>query len=1025
MGRIFGFDIGTTSIGSAVVDWDEASAKGRIAHLGVRIFPEGITEKLREPRNKARRTARQLRRQLRRRRLRRRTLNEELARLGLLPAFGTPEWAEAMGVDPYELRKEGMRRALGPFELGRALYHLVKRRGFRPRDERGEFDAGDAQAKKEEGVVKESLEKLSAEMGDRTLGAFLAAQEKKRGRYLGRGMIDNEFRALWHAQAPHHPGILSEANFTRLHNIAFHQRPVFWRVKTLGHCDLMPGRSLCPRAAWAGQRFRMLQMLNSLRLVGGNARRLTEDEREKVLAKLQRREKMPFDSVRKTIGLPTHEKFNLEIGGEKRLLGNATEAALIGIFGKSWDELPAHDRIRVEISERLWHADYRLIGNAKVEIRSAQETVERRQKLAQSFQVDWNIDAEHAKALAALELPGGWLRHSKAAIERLLPQMESGVNYGDLINGLEFADWRRETFPDRNQATGEIFDFLPSHPKSMPDVRNPTVNRALNELRKVANNLVRAFGKPDLIRIELTRELRQPRKEREAASKRMRDQEVLRKKAIADLRENGFAEPSEDQIRKWLLWHECDKTCPYTGARICFDDLFRTGRFQIEHIFPRSRSLDNGLGNKTLCESTINKDKSNRTPFEYFQGRPEEWELAKSRLAALVKKGFPEAKARRFQRETYQKSDEEDFAERQLRDTGYIARAARDFLKQLFPDTEVDARRVESCNGRATAQLRRRWNLNGLVGEGEGKDRSDHRHHAVDAVAVACATRAYVKRLSDAYRDRELGKPMPEIKAPWGGFREEAAAALGSLVVSHRVQGKASGRLHEQTTLGDTGEAISAGGVSLRRFVKRKPVGELSEGEIDLIRDKAVRELIQAKVAEAGGNLSVLKTPLRMPARAGNLGPEIRHVRLFVDRQIKVMASLKPENRAFAEQGQGSNHHIAIYDKAGKADHETLTLIDVRRRIAAKEPIVRRRRPDGAQFVISLAPGDTLEEIVDGRPRYWVVRKFNEKGRVFYKAVTSVGQPKPEVSFGPGRFLQPGIRKVKVDPIGRVTRAAD
>jgi CRISPR-associated endonuclease Csn1 len=122
MPRIFGLDIGTTSVGWAVIDWDDGIAEGQVIKLGVRIFPEGTVPvgQKRESRNRARRDARLLRRQLRRRKQRRKDVGHLLTSAGLLPPFGTAAWHDAMASDPYEARSRGLNAPLTPFECGRA-----------------------------------------------------------------------------------------------------------------------------------------------------------------------------------------------------------------------------------------------------------------------------------------------------------------------------------------------------------------------------------------------------------------------------------------------------------------------------------------------------------------------------------------------------------------------------------------------------------------------------------------------------------------------------------------------------------------------------------------------------------------------------------------------------------------------------------------------------------------------------------------------------------------------------------------
>ena len=129
--RIWGLDLGTTSIGFAVVDHDSQEQSGQIIKMGVRIFPEGVTEKELEPRNRRRREKRLLRRQLRRRKLRRVELTKRMAEVGLLPKFESEEWKDLMNTDPYQIRSDAFERKLDEHEVGRALYHLIQRRGFK------------------------------------------------------------------------------------------------------------------------------------------------------------------------------------------------------------------------------------------------------------------------------------------------------------------------------------------------------------------------------------------------------------------------------------------------------------------------------------------------------------------------------------------------------------------------------------------------------------------------------------------------------------------------------------------------------------------------------------------------------------------------------------------------------------------------------------------------------------------------------------------------------------------------------
>ncbi len=178
MPLIFGLDIGTTSIGFAVIDHDSVSRTGAIRRMGVRIFPEARNSKG-VPLNQERRAARMRRRQLRRRRQRRRRLGDILFEAGLLPARDSSAWQRLMKeTDPYDLRRRAAEgEALPPHDLGRALYHLAQRRHFKGRDidevsDDTVQDREDADEKKAQTARDRTRERLKEDGG--TLGSWLA-----------------------------------------------------------------------------------------------------------------------------------------------------------------------------------------------------------------------------------------------------------------------------------------------------------------------------------------------------------------------------------------------------------------------------------------------------------------------------------------------------------------------------------------------------------------------------------------------------------------------------------------------------------------------------------------------------------------------------------------------------------------------------------------------------------------------------------------------------------------------------------
>ena len=1070
--RILGLDIGTTSIGFALIELDKAKESASILRLGVRIFPEA-RDPDHTPLNQQRRAKRMLRRQLRRRRERRRGLNEFLASNELLPSFGSDDWINVMAVDPYALRAKGLSEALSAHELGRALYHLAKHRHFKERDlaEVGESEtlkSDNPDVSKPPKTLKDNLkdsdtdeEVLSTEArkhfvaalraSGQTLGQNLAERPpgaKRRGEHATRAIVEDEFSRLISTQKSHHAALRNHDVLETLNETIFMQRPVFWRKSTLGKCPLMPNEPLCPKGAWLSQERRMLEKVNNLAFSGGNGRPIDTNERAALLDALRTQKSLSWGSARKTLepifkarGESARSlRFNLEAGDEKGgLKGNLVEAELAKIFGLRWSSHPYKQELRDSVPGALWQADYGEIKTQRVVIRSEKDRASRRTILAQRLISDYSTSAPEAETIVKLHFPQGWEPYSTEALRRILPKLEAGERFGSLINGPDFSAWRAEHFPQRDQPTGEVIDRLPSpradrkatyaqreEAQRIGTVRNPTVVRVQNELRKVVNNLISLNGKPDLIRVELARDIGKSKRERDEISKGMRKKKGVREKALNDLNENGRTNPSKDDIEKWLLWKECGEQCPYTGEKIGFDDLFSGNpRFETEHIWPRSKSLDNSFRNKTLCRKDINLAKGNRIPLDYFRSKPDEWQAVKERVWKMVGKDSMNAgKARRFCAD----SMPNDFSNRQLTDTSYAARQASEFLRRLWPDVGPTGKiYVQPVTGRVTAQLRRRWGLNHILGEDGEKTRADHRHHAIDALVVACADGGYTQKLSryfeleSEYQRGKGQKPSDAIvDPPWKDIRHDAERAVANIVVSHRVRKKVSGPLHLETIYGDTGIDQTTKHGTYRLFVTRKPVERLSKGELDEIVDNHVREIVKNWIVKHGGDPK--KAFAQFP-RVSENGPEIRKVRLRSRQQLALMA---PVSTGYADMS--NNHHVAIYvDEFGKSRFEVVPLFEARKRLARKKNgSVVRRDTDNAKFIMSLSRGDMIAIPSGDREGLWVVRKLSSNGQIFLKKHTdATGANEGLWGPGPGPLLKMKARKISIDPIGRIRPAND
>jgi CRISPR-associated endonuclease Csn1 len=320
-----------------------------------------------------------------------------------------------------------------------------------------------------------------------------------------------------------------------------------------------------------------------------------------------------------------------------------------------------------------------------------------------------------------------------------------------------------------------------------------------------------------------------------------------------------------------------------------------------------------------------------------------------------------------------------------------------------------------------TAQLRKRWGLNNILSDDGEKTRADHRHHAVDALTVACAHGGYAQRLAAYFKEESEGR-KPHLPEPWPTIRRDAEVAVAAIIVSHRVRKKVSGPLHKETVYGDTNRNDGKTG-TYRLFVTRKRLEAMTKSEVFAtdpetgIADPRVREIVQRWVTENGGDP---KKAFATYPRVSADGPEIRKARLVTKQQVSLMA---PASTGYADLG--ANHHIAIYRRSdGKIDYEVVSLFEASRRLARREPVVRHNHPDGLSFVMSLSPGDTIE-FNEGKMRgLWTVQGVWSAGPIVLWSVLDA-EGKSVVRPNAASIVRDGGRKVNVDPIGRIRSAGD
>ncbi len=889
-----GLDLGTNSIGWAAVRLDEDDDPCGILDMGVRVFPDGRNPQDKQSLAVQRRVPRGQRRRRDRYLQRRADLLDALAVYGLMPPDeDARKFVERL--DPYALRARALDHVLTTFELGRALFHLNQRRGFKS-NRKSDEDSD------ESGAVKDAAEALDKQMTaaqTRTLGEFLYQRRRKgqpvRFRNLGAGttakyefyptrqMFEDEFDLIRKAQATHH-ALRADQWESLKEDIIFFQRPL--EPVDPGRCLLEEGEPRAARALPVAQEFRMLQEVNNLKVrVGIEPERLLDaDERARALQRLRSGKDIKIsigkeDKAAKPtgdLGLPSGTTFNLARGGRNAIKGDETATRLMKrgkkkerpeqeMFGTRWLQLSLDERNDI----------------VRFLLKTEDPEVVRLMALD-----DWGLEEAAAGAVAEVAPPTGYSNLSEKAIRKILPYLETGLVFSDAVLAAGYpshSDFRSDEALERLPYYGVVLerDAIGADPSKDPDkdgeparygrFPNPTVHIGLNQIRRVVNRLIDVYGKPREIVVELARDLKANREQKRRYQLQQREGEKTNER-FRKMIESAGQQVTAHVLRKLRLWEEQGppqaRVCPYTGRQLSCT-MVMDSRTEIDHILPFSQTLDDSIANKIVCLTRANRDKGDRSPHKAFGHSPPgyDYDGILSHAAKL-----PGNKRWRFDLNAMERfKGERDFLDRQLNETRYLSRTARKYLACLY-DEKTQGPKVRAIPGQMTARLRRGWELERMLhadlqtGDIVRKQRDDHRHHAIDAFVVANTTQGLLQRFaraSGASHDTERKlEAVAGTALPWEGFdRGQLKPFLDHLVVSYKPdhgtrghEGKTTGQLHNETAYGLV--KFVENGPS--QVVVRKPLSALKiPKDLKSVRDPALRDALKklwAEVKAAGGN---------------------------------------------------------------------------------------------------------------------------------------------------------------------------
>lgn len=798
MKKILGLDLGVASIGWAYLE--ENNEKSRIVRAGVRIVPVADQEDdFRAGRSVSINADRTRYRGMRRNNQRWKGRRDKI--VTLLESIDMYDEAliNLHKTDLYALRARAVDEKITLSELGRVILHLTQKRGYKSNRK---TDASPDETTEYLDKIKENSEAL--ETKGQTIGQYFHEKfktephTKVRQQIFYRHNYQDEFEQIWTRQHKEYPDILTDE---LKHEIGtrtlFYQRPLKSQKGLVSRCQFEQNMRVAPKSSPYFQAFRIWQNINHLKITDDETRKfdLTLKDKQKLFAFLNKKDSSKKSGILKELGYSS-KKFDLNFD---EVQGNRTKSRLLKIFKDNdiqdtsildFDALAKDPENQA--AYRLWHLLY---------------SIEEPEHLYKALVEKFGFTREQAIAVSKCKLEKDYGNLSAKAIKKILPHLMNGDKYSDACGRVGYKHSDSMTNEENeNRRLAEYIELI-----KRGDLRNPVVEKILNQLVHLVNEIIadEELGKPDEIRVELARELKMNAKKRQQVNKSYGERKKANDKIKALLQAPpfNFKNVSRNALDRYKLWEETGGISVYTGEPIKLAHLYDKSLYDIEHIIPKARLFDDSFLNKTICESSINKDKDASTAHDYMEKKGEKAYQSYVQRVKQIK-----SKPKRERLMMAEKDIPEGFIERQKKDSQYIARTA---MKML----ETVCRKVNSTTGSVTDVLRHQWGLTDMMKElnfekykkqeriiwrerpsGERyfviedwSKRDDHRHHAMDAIVVACTKQGYIQQLNNLNKtfvndktQRVLRTSSRKFALPWTNFRQDARKALSDALISFK-----------------------------------------------------------------------------------------------------------------------------------------------------------------------------------------------------------------------------------------------
>ena len=922
-----GLDIGIGSVGWAVLRNQPNGEPDRIQGLGVRIFDKAEQPKTGASLAAPRRDARSARRRLRRHRHRLERIRYLMEQRGIMPVADIQAMYAAGGFQksPYQLRAEALDRPLIKEEAVRVLIHLAQRRGYKSNS-----TAEAAKDEKETGKVKTAIEenrRCMAEHSYRTVGEMMFRDERfwqkhpdgtryhqtrnKAEDYrftVERAAIVDEVRQIFAAQRRLGVVWMDEDMETAYLSVLESQRsfdegpggdsPFSGGIgERVGACTFEPDEKRAAKATYTFEYFKLLQDLSRMRLTGMGMppEPLDDEQREVLKSAALRSASLSYGQIRKKLNLDDDVFFNNLYYGEK----TKEEAEK-----RKWPQMQSYHKLRTALDK----VGKGVIGTLTEEQLNAIATI----------LTECKSDAKRIAALREAGIPPQFdeallpLSFSKygslsvRAMQKLIPLLEEGLRYDEACTRV-YGD-------HRGLRPGQRTNRLSL--KDMEEITNPVVRRAVSQTIKVINAVVRTYGPPDVVRIELAREMSRTFDERRKMEKRQDDNRAANERAKDQISEYKGDHATGLDIVKFKLYREQDGVCLYSGQNLDIARLFEPGYADVDHIIPYSRCFDDSYQNKVLVLASENRQKGNRLPYEYFGQDEARWHGYEVRVENLI---HNYRKRQKLLKRRLTEEESTGFIDRNLKDTQYITRAVYNLILDhlAFAESAYRKKPVQAVNGAVTAMLRGRWGVQKIREDGD-------LHHCLDAAVIAATTPGLVQRLTAYNKHRETWERPPAgyvdpatgelielpqearrdpFPKPWERFRQELEARLDPIDPRHQIDllkletyesdeeikpvfvsrmpnHKVTGAAHAETIRSSKGgDGFTVTKTPLTNL-KLNKFGEI-EGYYNPASDTLLYDALLARLKDFGGDgVKAFAQPFYKPKKDGTPGPRVDKVKI-------------------------------------------------------------------------------------------------------------------------------------------------